>query len=156
MKLRDSIVVAANVQKVWPLVADPVLQADWNRKIVSIDRTRSGLAKFGDRFEMIYRMSGRDRESNVEVIALEPSQRIVFRHQMTWKSRQQFVEEEYRLEPCAGGVRVTQIIDLGRAGIPWPFRALIWFIAHFGHSTEPSYLSRLRELAEGTANSAQA
>src|SRR4051812_31941713 len=132
MKLRDSIVVAAKVEKVWPLVADPLLQAQWNSKIVSIDRRLTGAARFGERFEMIYRMSGRDRESKVEVTALEPSQRIVFRHQMTWKSRQQFVEEQYQLEPCNPGVRVTQIIDLRRAGIPWPFRVLIWCIARFG------------------------
>jgi hypothetical protein len=100
---------------------------------------------------MIYRMSGRDRESKVEVTALEPSQRIVFRHQMTWKSRQQFVEEQYQLEPCNPGVRVTQIIDLRRAGIPCPFRVLIWCIARFGSSAEPSYLSRLRDLAEQPA-----
>ena len=148
MRLQESTIISANVATVWPHIADPVAQAAWNPKVISVDREKSGPAHFGERFEMIYRMSGRDNRSQVEVRECQPSQRIVFLHRIEQQSRLRIVEEAYDIEPHGDGVKVVQTIDLTRAGIPWLFRPLIWITQRFGHSTEEPYLERLKDLIE--------
>ena len=151
MRLRQSTFISADASAVWPLVADPVLQADWNPKVVSVGRERSGPVRAGERFEMIYRMSGRENESRVEVAVAQPPFRVVFVHRVAGKAGEQVVEESYEISPRAsGGVEVVQTIDLTAAGIPWPIRLLIWFINRFGSSRrgEEPYLDRLKRLAE--------
>ena len=123
MRLRESAIIAADAPTVWPFLADPVLQADWNPKVISIDRERSGPVQCGERFEMIYRMSGRENQTRVEVTVVQPAQQVVFRHHTTWKSQDQLVEESYEISSHGNGVKVVQTIDLRQAGIPWPFRS---------------------------------
>jgi hypothetical protein len=151
MQLRESTIIWADAASVWPFLADPVLQADWNPRVVSIDRERAGPVRFGERFEMIYRMSGRESQSHVEVTVAEPSERVAFLHRVAWKSAEQIVEESYEISPQGDGVKVVQTIDLTRSGIPWPFRLLIWFINRFGYKSGESYLDRLRRLVEQPA-----
>ena len=79
MQLRESTVILADAASVWPFLADPVLQADWNPKLVSIERERSGPVRFGERFEVIYRMSGRENHSRVEVTVARPLERAAKR-----------------------------------------------------------------------------
>jgi hypothetical protein len=151
MRLRQSTIISADASAVWPFLADPVMQADWNPKVVSIDRERSGPVRFGERFEMIYRISGRENQSRVEVTVAQPSEHVVFLHRVTWKSAEQVVEESYEISSRGNGVKVVQTIDLTRAGIPWPFRLLIWFINRFGWNTEEPYLDRLKRRVEQPA-----
>jgi len=151
MRLHESVIISADAAAVWPFLADPVLQADWNPKVVSVDRARSGPVAFGERFEMIYLMSGRENQSRVEVTAVRPSERVVFLHRTAWKSTEQLVEESYEITPHGDGVKVVQTIDLTRAGIPGPFRLLIWFINRFGWNAEEPYLHRLKRLVEQPA-----
>jgi hypothetical protein len=148
MQLRESVIIAADASAVWPFLADPVLQADWNPKIVSIAREQSGPVRFGERFEMIYRMSGRERQSRVEITDLQPTQRLTFLHRHTWKSSEQIVQESYEISPTGDGVKVVQTIDLSQTGIPWPFRLLIGFIHRFGWNAQEPYLHRLKRLVE--------
>ena len=151
MRFRQSAHIAADASAVWPYLADPLLQAEWNPKVVSIDRERSGPVRFGERFEMIYRMSGRENQSRVEVTVARPSERVAFLHRVAWKSAEQIVEESYEILSRGNGVKVVQTIDLTRAGIPWPFRLLMWFINRFGWNSEPPYLDRLKRLVEKPA-----
>src|SRR3954462_4138194 len=97
MRLRESTIVAAEASDVWPFLADPVLQADWNPKVVSIDRERSGPVRLGERFEMIYRMSGRENQSRVEVTIAQPAERVAFLHRVKGKFAEQIVEESYEI-----------------------------------------------------------
>jgi catechol 2,3-dioxygenase-like lactoylglutathione lyase family enzyme len=51
----------------------------------------------------------------------------------------------------ASGMKVVKTIDLTRAGIPWPFRLLMWFINRFGRNAEGPYLDRSKRLVEQPA-----
>ena len=141
--------------EMWPFLADPVLQAGWNPKVVSVGRERSGPVRRGERFEMVYRMSGREKQSRVEVTAARPPRRVVFLHRTAWRSAEQVVEESYEIAPHRHGVKVVQTIDLARAGIPWPFRPLIWCLHRFGQRDEEAYLDRLKCLVERPAAAGQ-
>jgi hypothetical protein len=151
MRLRECAIIWADASAVWPFLADPVLQADWNPKVVSVGRTRSGPVRFGERFEMIYVMSGRERRSRVEVTACRPLQRIVFLHRMVGDADGRVVEEAYDVVSHDNGVKVIQTIDLSRAGIPWLVRAVMWFISRFGWDAGESNFERLKRVVERPA-----
>lgn len=148
MRLRESTLISADASAVWPFLADPVLHANWNPKVVSIDRDRSGAVRSGERFEMLYQMSGRERQNRVEVAVAEPPHRVAFRHLTATRSTEEIVDESYEILPCAAGVKVVRTIDLSRAGISWPVRMLIWFFHRFGSHAEEPYLHRLKRLVE--------
>lgn len=145
MQLRELIVVAAAAEDIWPWVADPVLQSGWNPRIVAVNRDAKGPARLGEKFSVVYRMSGKDTESHVEVTECQPPLRIAFEH---FQGDRQIVEEVYVIEPHSKGSRLLQTIDFSRASIPWPFRAIMWLINRFGQPQQRSFLDRLRELVE--------
>jgi uncharacterized protein YndB with AHSA1/START domain len=145
--MRDSVIIPADAQAVWPLVADPAEHARWNEKVVSIGRDRSGPVVRGERFEMIYRMKGRDSTTRVEVTECRPPHSVVFRHRTEWRGREQITEERYNIEPVAEGVKLTQHIDLSRAVPAWAL-VIIWLINRLGTTQGTSNLQRLRSLVE--------
>jgi len=148
MKLRQSTEIATTASEVWPYLADPLMQAEWNPKIVSIDRKASGLLRTGETFQMIYRMSGKAHMSRVEITEARFVERLVLVHHISRKSTEQRVEESYEITPLENGVRIVQTLDLRQSGIPFPLRLLIGFIHRVGRDTEEPYLERLKQLAE--------
>ncbi len=150
MTMSESVKISASLDEIWPFVADPVGQATWNDKIVEVDRTSDLPVTLGEHFKITYRMSGKDRKSNVEVIACSPPCEVHFRHQYEWKSRRSFVEERYTLQQVGDQVKVTQQIDMAASGIPWIFRVLIWLISRFGKSVDQSSMGKLKEVVENS------
>lgn len=148
MKLRQSITIAADPAGVWPYLIDPVLQAAWNPKIVSIDRDVDGPVEIGDRFTMLYRMSGKDNLSQVEVTQVVPNERLVFQHRLALDKGEQQAEEIFELTPERNGTALTHTINLSDTGIPLPFRILIWLIMRFGKDVGPKYLETLKQMIE--------
>jgi len=148
MTMSDSIRISATLEQVWPFVADPVGHAIWNEKVVEVRREADQTVRQGERFGMTYRMSGKDQESEVEVIACNPRHEVQFRHQYSWKSKYRYATEIYRLKHLGDQVEVTQEMDMSETGIPWIFRALIWFISRFGKSVGQSNMERLKEAVE--------
>lgn len=148
MQLKQTIAIDAPPESVWLYLADPILQAAWNPKVVSLDRDHDGPVQLGERFEMLYRMSGQDRLSRVEVKAVSEPEQLVFEHTLDWKGKTMTTQESYSIDPLRHGVRVTQTIDLSQAGIPWPIRILIGLIHRFGKAQEAEYLKRLKHMIE--------
>ena len=151
MALIQSIVIAADMHYIWPLIADPLRQLDWNPKIISLDRSRSGPVHVGERFIMLFQMNKRQRESAVEVIESLPPTRLRLRHASTWNNRPQIIDEAYDLSPASSGVRVVQTIDFSPSGIPRLIRALLWFLSRFGQNVQEPTLHRLKSLAEAAS-----
>jgi len=148
MRFQQSTIIAAKLSEVWPFVADPLLQAEWNPKLVSMDRSGTGPVRCGERFRMIYRMSGRDNVSRVEVTESTFPERVVFRHDISIKSKEQTIRESYDLTPLDDGVRIVQTLEMSLAGIPLPLRICMWLVHHVGRDTEEPYLDRLRARME--------
>jgi uncharacterized protein YndB with AHSA1/START domain len=154
MQIRESVHIAADPSAVWPFVADPSLQRLWNPKVVSVHREKSGPVHLRERFEMVYRMSGQQRQSQVEVGASAPPHRVVFEHRLSWRGQEQIAQEAYQISEGRGGVEVIQTIDLKQIRMAWPLRALLWFVTRFGKAVEEPYLERLKRAVEqknGTA-----
>jgi len=148
MATGDSIEIAASLEEVWPFVADPIGQAVWNEKIVDVRRESDESVRLGETFGMTFRMSGRDRKSEVEVVVCDPPNEVYFRHQYRWKSQSRYAVEKYSLQQRGDRVEVTQEIDMSETGIPWFFRLLIWFLTRFGTPVGPSNMERLKAAVE--------
>lgn len=148
MKLRVHTTIRASASEVWPYLVDPVLQAAWNPKVVSVDRPADGPVQAGERFLMIYRMSGKEKLSRVEVTGLVPNQSLVFEHHMDEDGKARTAIEAYTLTPTPNGVKLTQSIDLSRMNIPLPIRVLVWLITRLGKPVERPYLDRLKQMIE--------
>lgn len=148
MKLRQHTRIQAPAESVWPYLVDPVIQAAWNPKIISIDRATDGPVRVGETYEMIFRMSRKEHLSRIEVVELVPNELLGFEHRFEDRGKQRRLGETYGLTPSRGGVKLTHTIDVSDLGIPLPLRILIWLITRFGKDTEQPYLERLREMIE--------
>ena len=147
MILRERVTIRATPESVWPWVADPIRVSQWNPKLIAIDRNAGGPLRLGERFREIYRMSGRDRESNCEVIELDAPYLLVVRHRLV-DPADRFADECYRLQATSDGTRLIQEIDLARSGIAWLFQLLMWFLHTTGTPVGKRYLISLKELVE--------
>jgi Polyketide cyclase / dehydrase and lipid transport len=148
MTLRERIRIRAAWDRIWPLIADPVRMADWNPKVVSVDRDSPRTLRPGERFRLLYRMGGRHRASNAEVIeCLEPRE-LVIRHHCVWKSIDRYADERYSLRSSPDTTHLTQEIDITGSGVPFPLQVLAWLIHRVGEPIGKPHLATLKELAE--------
>ena len=150
MKLRDVIDIDAPPEEIWPFLADPPRMVAWHEKLLSVKRSAEGLVRLGDRFDATYTMSGRQRQTSVEVIRCQPPVALTLRHRLVEAGPERFVDESYDLIPQGNATRLEQIVDFGHAGLPLWARALMWFISRFGAPAEESLLMPLKRTVEGT------
>ncbi len=148
MTLRERIRIQAPPERIWPLIADPIRMADWNPRIVSVDRGSPRTLRLGQRFRLIYRMSGRDRASDAEVIECVEPRTLVIRHHYVWKSVDRYADERYHLIPSPGTTRSTQEIDMTGSGVSLWLQVLAWLIHRVGEPVGKPFLATLKELAE--------
>jgi uncharacterized protein YndB with AHSA1/START domain len=148
MRTSEHVIIAATAQDVWPCLADPQWHAEWNPKVVTVERSDSGVVRRGERFRMAYRLTRAGKLHDVEVTEFDPPRRITFLHRISSKGMQQRAAESYEIIPCDGGVEVRMEIDMTLNGVGWGWRALIWFINRFGKPTGESPLLKLKQLIE--------
>jgi uncharacterized protein YndB with AHSA1/START domain len=147
-KIRSRIEIHAPPEQVWVFVADPVLESAWNPKMVGISRAIEGPVSQGERFELEYEMSGKRSRCEAEVLEAQPPVRLVYRYRLLDEKRPVAARVMYTLEDRRGATRLVQTIDLGEMGIPWPLRALIWFVTRFGKDAGVPYLQELKNQVE--------
>lgn len=148
MTLRERITIQAPPEAVWPWIADPVRVAEWNPKLVAIDRERAGPLRPGERFRDLFRLGGRDRESVCEVIdSREPSELVVRHRPVRWPE-DRYVDERCRLHAAGAGTRFTQEIDLSHSGIARLLQLLMWVIHCTGMPVGKRHMESLKELVE--------
>ncbi|MCA9231052.1 MAG: SRPBCC family protein [Planctomycetales bacterium] len=152
--MKETISVSANLDQVWPFVSDPVGQATWNEKIIDVRRKSHEPLQLGEQFGITYRMSGRERDANVEVIVCNPPHEVQFRHQYRWKSQNRYAIEKYSMQQQGNLVQVVQEIDLRDAGIPWFLRPLVWFLNRYGKPVGQTTMESLKEVIEASVSSA--
>ena len=80
MKINENIKITAPPEAVWPYVADPILMASWNDKIVDVQRDADQPVRLNEQFTVTYRMNQKDSPSQVRVTTCEPGQLVEFEH----------------------------------------------------------------------------
>lgn len=148
MLLKQQTTIHAEPHAVWGYLCDPVLQALWNPKVVSIDRDADGPVYEGERFEMMYRMSSQEQLSRVRVAVFRPDEQLVFEHTTEIGQNTLVVTEAYDLKDVSSGTHLRQTIDMPTTGIPWPFRIVIWLVTRLGKDVQEPTLDTLKRIIE--------
>jgi hypothetical protein len=148
MTIRESVIISATATAIWPYLADPVRWADWNEKVVSIGRDRTGPVRLGERFELMARVTAsNERKATITAVAVEQPTRATFKYEAVWKDKPQVFEESYTLEAHRQGVKVTKASHIPDA--PRLFRVLCWIFKTFGMKARQRPLDALKRLVEG-------
>src|SRR6185295_18121944 len=106
----EQIDIAAPVEVVWPLVADPVRMATWQPKIASVTPITAGEPRVGARYRIVFRMNRREQPFNSTIEKFESPVRVVLLHE-GHKDRR--VRETFDLAPTEGGqTNLRHEIDL--------------------------------------------
>jgi hypothetical protein len=145
-KIRESILIGAKAEEIWPFVAGPLLQKEWNTKIVSVERHRTGPVTYGERYSMMFQMGSTPLETDVEIIECDMYQNLTIEHHSVWKGKEQFVTVNFQLASSDNYVKVTQSIDFSRSRIPLIFRILMWIINRLGKPVGRTNLEELRRI----------
>ena len=148
MLIKDQIDIDAPPDQVWPFLIDPVLQAAWNPKIISIDRPHDGPVRPGDTYVMHARLSDKQSTSRVEVVDVITPQKLVYQHHMTEAGSGFVVTETYTLSEKGRGTRVRHTIDLSQTPIPLLLRPVIWLVMKFGKPVGEPQLGGLKQMIE--------
>ncbi len=148
MAFIESVQIAARLEEVWPLIADPQRMAAWSEKLVSVSRRDVGPVRLGEQFETVYQMSGKRREATTEVVRCQPPLALTLRHRMVGEPSERFVDESYDLFADGNATRVEQGVDFSHAGLPLWARAIMWFISTFGRPSGEGTLEPLKRACE--------
>jgi carbon monoxide dehydrogenase subunit G len=148
MKTTDQIDIDATPEQVWPFLADPVLQAAWNPKIISIDRPCEGLVRIGETYRMTAKHTNAQQDSEVHVVDVIEAQQLTFEHRTAEAGTGFVVIEAITLTPMGAGTRVEQTVDLSKTPIPWLLRPVIRFVMKFGKRAGGSQLIGLKQMVE--------
>lgn len=148
VKLRETIQIEAPPEVVWNFVSDPEAWPRWNPRVKQVRRDRRGALAETEQFAGVFQLSGAPMEHSVEIVRLDPPKSLVMRQRYEWQRRPCEIEISISVEPRPTGSCVITVIDASKAGIPWPFRLLIWWISLFGHKVGSSPLDALKRLAE--------
>ncbi len=131
----------------WSLLADPANLSRWNPNARSVD-ARSELTQTGDTFWLTYQLNGRESTYLARVTALDRPR--LLEYELTSENIPSGARMTERYEITAHGdeAELSQIVSLGRSGVPWWAVALISFIHRFGRPTGKRFLETFRELVE--------
>jgi len=145
--LRDRMDVAATVEQVWEVLADPALMELWNPKCVSCT-VSGGPARVGLRYQASFRLSGPEQKTNCEIIDCRPCEVLVTRMAVNHPTSPGYVDETFRLSPRGAGARIEHEVDFAHSGLPRWLMAFMKVLDVVGRKAGKSSLDGIRELLE--------
>ena len=148
MLIKEQIDIHATPEQVWPFIVDPVIQAVWNPKIVSIERPHDGPVTIGESYKMIAKMSDKEKIFKVVVADLVEAHRLSFEHQLTEAGTGLTVTETFTLSPRGHGTRLQQKVDLRQTPIPLLLRPILWLVFRMGKPVGEPQLATLKRMIE--------
>ena len=148
MRFTEQINIDTTPKQVWPFLADPVLQAAWNSKIILISRPHEGLVITDETYGMTNTHSNTQRETEVHVVEVIDAQQLTFEYRSVKADSALVVIDTFTLTPTDSGTRVEQTIDLSKSAFPWPVRLLVRFVMKFGKRTNASQFIGLKQMVE--------
>jgi len=110
-----SIVIDAPAQRVYALIADPMRMAEWSPECVACRWTGASThAEVGAQFRGTSRNGRRRWTTTSKITEMRPDE--LFAWEVTY-FQQPVARWEYRIEPCAEGVRLVEAVDDRRGRI---------------------------------------
>jgi uncharacterized protein YndB with AHSA1/START domain len=145
--IKDSIDIDRSPRTVWAFLTDPTRLPAWNPKVLAVATLSSGSIDRGHRYQVTYRMSGKDNVVTNEVEIYQPYERFELRAR-SGMAPSGHVREVYTLQPTSTGTRLVQGIDSSESGIPWWWRFVMAVLHRLGRPMGKRYLVQFKELVE--------
>ncbi len=128
MRQKETGVIAAPPDAVWPWIADPERVALWNSKLEvtgapALEDLREGLS-YGARYRL-----RRATEVQAQVEVCQPPKELVVRYRLGPDS---WALEHTLLEAAGAGTRLTRTVEIRDPRIPWPARLVAGLLMRFG------------------------
>ncbi len=147
LTVHEQTIIDAPVERVWRVLADPARRGEWNEKIVRVERVSSAAARVGDRYRVRYRLGRHERAMEAEVVACEaPRVLAVCERPTAGADPRCAVVLTWRVENAARGTRISQVVDITDAPMPWPVKLLMWVISRIGKPQGATVVETLGEL----------
>ena len=158
MRVREDVLTKVPPERAWELLADPELHSLWNPRITRTTLGSRGPIGKGFRYRVQYDMGKGATEFDAEILEFDPPRRFVARLEervkSTPESRKRWCEERYELQPAGAGAYVLHEVIVHHSGVPWPIRAIFWFVMRFGEPVGKTYMEAFAELAEDQVEAA--
>jgi uncharacterized protein YndB with AHSA1/START domain len=147
MILRDRLDVSAGTAPVWDVLDDPALMELWNPKCVRC-AVECRHVHVGLRYRASFRLSGPERQSDCEILACIPGERLTTRFATEPPGRTGYVDETFRLQPVAQGTRVVHEADFIHSPLPRWLGVFMKVMDMVGRQAGRSSLDGIKELLE--------
>ncbi|MEM9160326.1 MAG: SRPBCC family protein [Verrucomicrobiota bacterium] len=157
MRIRESINISASPERVWSVLADPVMMELWNPKCTRCKVPQSEEVRRGFEFEANFKLNGKESTSRAVVSEFIPLSRIAFTYKMDVPQPDSQATESLEITQTAPNrILVTHQIDMSLSGIPLWARLLIMLIHKFGRRADDSHsnLETLKVLLESELETA--
>ena len=147
LTVHEQTIIEAPAERVWRVLADPARRGEWNEKIVRVEKASRAAPRMGDRYRVRYRLGRHEREMEAEVVACEAPRLLAVRERPAADAEARCaVVLTWRVENVARGTRISQVVDITDAPMPWPVKLLMWVIARIGRPQGATVMETLGEL----------
>ena len=150
MILHKKTIISAPVDKVWPLVSDPLLMLRWNHGIKTVIPITLGEPKAGSQYRIRYDLLRGESNYAAELMEFEKQTKCVLHLEGGNLPRKGYIQEIYEIHKTTDGCFVGQTILIDQAGMLFP-RSLVIRLRHFiGKASARRSLNKLKGLAESS------
>jgi len=150
MILHRKTKISAAVEKVWPLVSNPLLMLRWNHGIKTVIPVTLGEPKAGSQYRIRYDLLRGESNYSAELMEFEKQAKCVLHLKGGNLPRKGYIQEIYEIHETTDGCFVSQTILIDQAGMLFP-RSLVIRLRHFlGKASARRSLNKLKGLAESS------
>jgi hypothetical protein len=146
MRILERSEIDRPVVNVWPYIIFPEHFQKWNKRIISLEA--KGEFRLGQLFTTRYQMGAKQIQCVSAATAIQEGRLLELRHSNcigNGINPELEVCERITLQEVKGRTIVTKEVVIKNHDLPWIMIPIIWFVTHFGKSTEPDTLKLMCE-----------
>jgi hypothetical protein len=148
MRIKESTVIEASIDKVWPYIASPDLWSLFNAKIGKCEQIGPAGGRIGSVYSMDFLMGTKTTSTRCEIIDLQIGKRIQVRSTLSDPGQRASGTLTYELEDLGFKTKVSERSDFVIPEINIFGRAIIWLISRFGRPEGETNLMKLKRIVE--------
>ncbi len=150
MIIKNKIRLSAPPEKIWRLIVDPVTMKSWNPRIRAVVPITLGKPQANSQYRIRYKLAAKESNFLAEIMEYEDLTRLVLHFSGGNLPRKGFIQEIYEINPDSKGTLLKQTFLIEKSGMGLFARLSVRVRNILGASSGKRYLSRLKELAEGS------
>ncbi|MBI5075131.1 MAG: SRPBCC family protein [Nitrospirae bacterium] len=151
MIIKNKIRMSAPPEKIWGFITDPMLMKIWNPRITAVVPITPGRPQANSQYRIRYKLAAKESNFLAEILEYEDSARIALHFSGGNLPKKGFIQEIYEVFPDSKGTLLKQTVLIEKSGMGIAGRLSLRIRNIMGASSGKRYLSRLRELAEGSS-----